>query len=147
MREEMLKKEFKLVWRANFSAITGSRTCMAQLETLHPSYRFLFAFYLLNPKQLTKRLSKRLFGSFFKQQGEDLMQQLEAYLPPPVTASRIQVRDTMGLLDFFLTIKESKLIDPITNARLAALIVSIFKIGLSETTIINYLSRNRTDKQ
>ena len=147
MREKMLKKELKLIWRTNFSTITGCRTCMAQLETLHPSYRFLFAFYLLNPKQLTKRLSNRICGSFFKQQGEDLMQQLEEYLPPPLASSRIQVHDTMGLLDFFLTIKESDLIEPISNARLAALIVSIFKIGLSETTIINYLSRNRTDKQ
>ena len=146
MREKTLKKELKLVWRSNFTPLTGYRKCMVQLETLHPSYRFLFAFYLLNPKQLNQRLSNRIRGSFFKHQAENLIRQITVYLPPPRIASRIQVNDTMGLLDFFLTIKESNLIGPISNAHLAELTVSIFNIGLSESTIINYLSRNRTDK-
>ena len=146
MKEKKLKKALKLVWSTHFNHLTGAKNCKAELETLHPSYRFLFAFYLLNPKQLTQRLSNRIRGSFFKHQGEILIQQIVENLPPPLVPSPIQVNDTMGLLDFLLIIKESDLIEPITNVRLAALIVSTFKTGLSETTIINYLSRNRPDK-
>ena len=119
---------------------------MTYLATLHPSYRMLFAFYFLNPKQLTWRESHRMRTAFFKQQGENIIQQIEAQLPPRPAASRIAVRSTMELLDFFVTIQESVLVEPISNAHLAELLVSIFNIGVNQATITTYLSRNRSEK-
>ena len=85
---------------------------------------------------------------FFKRQGAQLIQQIEANLLPSKTPTRrLRVYHTKELLDFCLEIKESAATEPISNAQLADFIDSMFDTGLEKNTIINYIVNHRTLKK